>query len=420
MTRLGDRLHIATMESGDLPVVIVGAGAAGLMAAIAAAQSGVRVVLLEGTRDGGRKILISGGGRCNVLPAALDPGRFVTESSAHTLRRLLLSFPLEEQRAFFERDLKIPLALEEESGKLFPSSNRARDVRDGLVNHAKRHGVLVSFGSRLTNLGQISGGWRLQTAGNGPLDARAVVLATGGLSVPNTGSDGVGLELARALGHSMFSPYPALTPLTGDSAPHRELAGVSLHVSLSSPGNRFQTTGGFLFTHRGYSGPAVLDISHLAARARLRGEPLPRITASWCDLGQEEWNGMLQQRTAATVGSVVRRQLPVRLAEGLLAEAGLEPTHPVSQLARDARRRLVDLLVRYELPWSGDEGYRKAEVTGGGVALSEVHPVTLESRRCPGLYLCGEMLDAFGPIGGHNFAWAWATGRTAGIAAARV
>jgi predicted flavoprotein YhiN len=129
---------------------------------------------------------------------------------------------------------------------------------------------------------------------------------------------------------------------------------------------------------------------------------------------------MLQQRTAATVGSVVRRQLPVRLAEGLLAEAGLEPAHPVSQLARDVRRRLVDLLVRYELPWTGDEGYRKAEVTGGGVALSEVHPATLESRRGPGLYLCGEMLDAFGPIGGHNFAWAWATGRTAGIAAARV
>jgi predicted flavoprotein YhiN len=131
------------MESGDLPIVIVGAGAAGLMAAIAAAQSGARVVLLEGTRDGGRKILISGGGRCNVLPAALDPGRFVTESSPHILRRLLLSFPLEEQRAFFERDLKIPLALEEESGKLFPTSNRARDVRDGLVNHAKGRGVLV-------------------------------------------------------------------------------------------------------------------------------------------------------------------------------------------------------------------------------------------------------------------------------------
>jgi predicted flavoprotein YhiN len=119
------------------------------MATISAAQAGARVVLLEGTRDGGRKILISGGGRCNVLPSALDPGRFVTESSPHTLRRMLLSFPLEQQRAFFERDLNIPLVLEEETGKLFPVSNRARDVRDGLVNQAKRQGALVSFGSRL-------------------------------------------------------------------------------------------------------------------------------------------------------------------------------------------------------------------------------------------------------------------------------
>lgn len=407
------------MESENLPVVVVGAGAAGLMAAITAAQAGARVVLLEGTREGGRKILISGGGRCNVLPSALDPGRFVTESSPHALRRMLHSFPLDQQRDFFERDLKIPLALEEETGKLFPVSNRARDVRDGLVNHAGRQGVLVSFGSRLASLERVSAGWRLETTSNGPLTARAVVIATGGLSVPNTGSDGVGLDLVRALGHSIISPYPALTPLTGNSAFHHELAGVSLHSSLSAPTNRFHTTGGFLFTHRGYSGPAVLDISHLAARARLRRESVPQITVNWCALGQEEWNGMLQQRTAATVGSVVRRQLPARLGDGILMEAGLEPALPISQLAREARLRLVDLLVRYELPWTGDEGYKKAEVTGGGVALAEVQPTTLESRRCPGLFLCGEILDAFGPIGGHNFAWAWATGRAAGLSAAR-
>jgi predicted Rossmann fold flavoprotein len=420
MTPWGEGLHIATMESENLPVVVVGAGAAGLMATIAATEAGARVVLLEGTRDGGRKILISGGGRCNVLPSALDPARFVTESSSHTLRRMLLSFPLERQRNFFERGLNIPLALEEETGKLFPASNRARDVRDGLVNEARRQGAVVSFGSKLVALERLPLGWRLNTAGTGPLTARAVVLATGGLSVPNTGSDGRGLELVAALGHTVISPYPALTPLTGNSAFHQELAGVSLHSSLSAQANRFHTTGGFLFTHRGYSGPAVLDISHLATRARLRGKPLPRITVNWCTLGQEDWNGMLQQRSAATVGSVVRRQLPARLSEGILTEAALDSALPISQLAREARLRLVDLLVRYELPWTGDEGYKKAEVTGGGVALSEVHPSTLESRRCPGLFLCGEILDAFGPIGGHNFAWAWATGRAAGIAAARV
>jgi Predicted flavoproteins len=134
--------------------------------------------------------------------------------------------------SFFERDLNIPLVLEEETGKLFPVSNRARDVRDGLVNQAKRQGALVSFGSRLASLEGVPAGWRLETAGNGPLTARSVVLATGGLSVPNTGSDGVGLDLARALGHTVVNPYPALTPLTGSSAFHQELAGVSLHSSF--------------------------------------------------------------------------------------------------------------------------------------------------------------------------------------------
>lgn len=405
----------------ELPVVVVGAGAAGLMAAIFAADAGRRVVLLERTRDGGRKILISGGGRCNVLPSRLDPARYVTSSSPNTLRKLLLSWPLAGQRRFFETSVGLRLVLEEETGKLFPSSNRARDVRDGLVALARRTGVEFRFGESMVGLVHPAGDlpWQVLLEGGEQVRAAAVVLATGGLSVPKTGSDGTGLRVVGRLGHTVHETYPALTPLVAEPPVHAGLAGVSLTVTLEAPlrKGRFTTTGGFLFTHRGYSGPSVLNISHLAVRSRLAGGPRQPILVRWTEFDAAAWDGILRE-ARGTVGAQLRRRLPSRLAERLLAEAGVEAGRGLAQLRREERRRLVEFLTRYPLPWTGDEGYKKAEVTGGGVALSEIDPRTLESRIHPGLFLCGEILDAFGPIGGYNFAWAWATGRAAGLGAA--
>lgn len=404
------------MNNPDLPIVVVGAGAAGTVAAICAAGGSRRVLLLERTRDGGRKILVSGGGRCNVLPSSLQPNRFVTDSSPNTLKKMLLSWPLAEQRRFFEEEVGVPLALEEETGKLFPTSNRARDVRDGLLRLASRRGVETVFDSVVEDVYPSEGAWvvRLQEART--MRASAVILATGGLSLPGTGSDGTGFRIARRLGHTVHETYPALTPLTADPPRHAHLAGISLDVTLEAPlrKGRFETRGGFLFTHRGYSGPSVLDASHLAVRSRMAGGPPVPLSIGWTPLGPEEWDRRLREGTGA-VSAPLRRALPDRLAETILSEAGVDPARPLPQLRREERRRLVDLLTRYPLPWTGDGGYPKAEVTGGGVALSEVDPRTLESRLHPGLFLCGEILDAFGPIGGHNFAWAWATGRAAGL-----
>jgi predicted Rossmann fold flavoprotein len=394
--------------------VVVGAGAAGLMAAIFAAEGGRRrVVVVERTRDGGRKILISGGGRCNVLPSELTPTRYVTASSPNSMRKMLLSWPLAEQRRFFEEELGVPLALEAETGKLFPVSNRAVDVRDGLIAMARSRGVRFEFESEVTSLAPAREGWRVGLRDGREIQGAAVVLASGGLSVPKTGSDGAGLRLAGELGHVIHPTYPALTPLTCDPPRHAALAGISLSVTLTAPLSRgaFSSRGGFLFTHRGYSGPSVLDISHLAVRSG-SGDRQP-ILVQWTELDAEEWERALLARTG-TVASILRRRLPDRLADQLIDESGVEPHRPLGQLRRDERARLVDLLARYPLPWTGDEGYKKAEVTGGGVALAEVNPSTLESRLHPGLFLCGEILDAFGPIGGYNFAWAWATGRAAG------
>lgn len=399
-------------------IVVIGAGAAGLMAAIAAATAGARVTLVERTRDGGRKILISGGGRCNVLPATIDPHRFVSESPAHLVRAMLRSWPLVAQRAFFERELGIPLALEAETGKLFPASNRARDVRDGLVEHARRAGVELVFETTVTGLERAGGQWTVQTS-RGDRAAHGVVLASGGLSVPMTGSDGIGLRLARELGLKIHETYPALTPLVAEPPKHGLLAGVAatVRVRARADGRTLDARGGFLFTHRGYSGPVVLDVSHVAVRSLRAGAPVS-LRVQWADLNASEWEDTLRA-TSGLVVTAIGRSMPQRLAAALVAESGLPPDRRTSELRREERTALVDCLVSYALPVTGDEGYKKAEVTGGGVALDEVDLRTLESRAHRRLFLCGEILDAFGPIGGHNFAWAWATGRAAGLGAAR-
>jgi hypothetical protein len=226
--------------------------------------------------------------------------------------------------------------------------------------------------------------------------------------------------MARALGHTVHEPYPALTPLLADPPIHADLAGVSLDVTLRVPGARprFETSGGLLFTHRGYSGPAVLDASHLAVRSP-GGATRQPLTVQWTPLDAPAWDAALRTGRG-NVGTVLARTMPSRLAERLLGEAGAAAGQAVAHLDRDTRLRLITLLTAYPLPWTGHAGFHKAEVTGGGVALAEVDPRTMESRRRPRLFLCGEMLDAFGPIGGHNFVWAWVTGRAAGIGAGQV
>jgi hypothetical protein len=198
---------------------------------------------------------------------------------------------------------------------------------------------------------------------------------------------------------------------------------VSLNVRLRAKwrGKSAEASGGFLFTHRGYSGPSVLDLSHIAVRSRMNGDD-PADAAvfrvAWSAKDAAEWQRELTT-SAGLVVTTVARHLPHRLAVQLLKEAGIPSDREAAGLRRHERTALLEALTSFVLPYTGDEGYKKAEVTGGGVALDEVNPQTLESRHHAGLFLCGEMLDAFGPIGGHNFAWAWATGRAAGFGASR-
>ncbi len=402
------------------PVAVVGAGAAGLCAAIFAGRAGARIALLEGRPRPGAKIRASGGGRCNVLPSEVSPADFHTAGSPHTLRNILGSWPLDQVRSFFTHDLGVPLK-REATGKLFPVDDDPRRVVAALLEACARAGAALLGDHRVVAVRREehpSGPLHvLALAGGGALRCRRLVLATGGLSLPKTGSDGAGYRFARALGHTLAATYPALVPLLSRDARWSALAGVTVTVELSARrGGRLleRREGGFLFTHRGFSGPVVLDLSRWVT-APAGGEV--ELRARWGGAAAPDWEATLRGAGGRGAAALLAEHLPRRLALLLLELAGVPPDARPAGLPRPARRALAGWLAACPLPVAGDEGYRIAEVTGGGVPLAEISPRTLESRRAPGLYLAGEMLDATGRIGGYNFLWAWVTGQLAGMAA---
>lgn len=407
----------AARDAGDAGIVVVGAGAAGLFAATFAARAGACVTVLETATKPGAKIRVSGGGRCNVLPSAAGIADFWTTGSLPALRNVVFSWPLPEVRAHFERQLGIAL-VDEPSGKVFPRSGSAREVADALLADCRRAGAELRTGCRVEAIRATAGGFALRMAGGGEAGARRVVLATGGMSLPKTGSDGAGYGFARALGHTVRAPRPALVPLLAADASWGELAGVSLPVTarVVAAGHTLEErSGDFLFTHRGFSGPVVLDLSR---RFTDPEAPPAEFRVAWGAEPAAAWDERLRGAAGRGVAALLRERLPDRLADRLLARAGVAPDARTSRLPREARRALVAALSDCALGIAGSEGYRTAEVTGGGVPLEEVAGRTLESRIRPGLHFAGEILDATGRLGGFNFLWAWVSGRAAGLAAA--
>ena len=402
-------------------VLVVGAGAAGLYAAICAARAGRRVVLLEKNLRPGLKILISGGGRCNLTTTRSGPDLEAQygRTRGRWLRHALRAFPPSALVALV-RDAGVPVQ-EEDLDKIFPVSGRAADVLQALLALAEEAGVELVTGAPMLDL-QRDGAGFLVDSGSTSWAADRVILATGGLSYPKTGTTGDGYRVCQELGHRLVDPRPALAPLLVEEPWVRDLAGVTLvDVVLTLRDGQGQVVcrrqRPVLFTHKGLSGPGAMDLA---------GDVEQGEGACWVELdfapGQtreqldKELQDLGRSHGRRSVGQSLPRSIPERLRRTLVGAAGADG--PVAELAKGRRRELVERIKRSRVPVARSLGFAHAEVTRGGICLQEVDARSMASRIVPGLFLCGEILDVDGPIGGFNFQAAFATGRLAGMHAA--
>lgn len=427
----------------ECDILIIGAGAAGLMAAITSARRdpSLQVLVLDGARKVGAKILVSGGNRCNVTNQDVHAARFHTESdpagagalkgdgSKSFVGRVLRAFNAEATRRFFE-SIGVPLKLEP-TGKYFPTSNSSRTVLDALLRELAASGATLKTGQRVTALERDGDSWKATTqseAGASTYSARSVILCSGGKALPKTGSDGAGYDFAVALGHTLIRTTPALTPLLSEPiAPgrvaHAHMAGLTLPVRLKLQSEAqvlMERAGSFLFTHGGYSGPVALNLSRHVARRRW-DLPQARVVASWLhEVPAEQegawWQSFVRENAKKSVTNALKMHLPERLALELAA-----PFEGVAlgRLSTSQSKALRQKLFSHELPVEGVDGYVKAEATAGGISLAEIEPSTMMSKLALGLFLAGEVCDVDGWLGGYNFQWAWSSGVVAGRGAAR-
>ena len=414
-------------------VLIVGAGPAGLMAAVAASASGRRVRVCERMPAAGRKLLATGGGRCNLTHASPpDEMAAAFGRQGRVLRAALRAFPPDALRAWFAA-AGVPTMVQDD-GCVFPVSQKARDVLDALRQQAQRGGAEICCGCLVRRIvvreGAVAG---VETA-TGPVEAGRVILAAGGCGYPALGSNGSGFDLAAAVGHTLVRPVPALVPLVTVEDWPRELAGIVLdpaRVRCDATGrDRHAHVGPLLFTHRGVSGPPALDVSGAVAErlacaegaaGTQAGGNAPRgvmLRVAWrADRDTAAWRALFdhwrETHGGRALHNLLAGELPVRLAQTLCRLAGAADV-----AAARARRAQLDQLAGWcgdaPLEIAGTEGWEQAMVTRGGVAWDEVNPRTLESRRASGLFFAGEVLDADGPCGGYNLTWAFASGRLAG------
>lgn len=417
--------------------IVIGAGAAGLIAAFTAAERHKTTLLLEKNPRAGVKILMSGGTRCNltqhtnvrgIVDAYGDQGRFL-----HAPLAVLSPADLVK----LLEDEGVPTKVEE-TGKIFPVSNRASDVVDALQRRLARSGAELSLGEPALEILRTAEGFEVVTPRRRLL-ASTVIVTTGGLSYPGSGTTGDGYAWARNFGHSIVETRPALTPLTTNDRWVQELTGLTIpdvlvqivptgeepvsplalrRVKGSKRGVLAEQRGSFLFTHFGLSGPAVLDVSRAVT-----SHAAPQQLAMVCDFLPEMKLELLDEQVRQECAAdgkkqalgVLARHVPRRLAESISQQLGLPATLRGAELSKADRARVVRLVKQCRIHLSGALGYKKAEVTAGGISLAEVDSRTMQSKLVPGLFFAGEVLDLDGPIGGYNFQAAFSTGRLAGL-----
>lgn len=384
----------------EFDAIILGAGGAGLMCAGVAAQRGRRVAVIDHNDEPGRKILISGGGRCNFTNLGAAPDRYLS-ANPHFARSALSRYTAQDFLALVEAH---GIAWHEKTlGQLFCDGS-ARQIVAVLMDECAKGDVTFRFGAPIRDVAHSDGRFRV-TAGERTLTAPAQVIATGGPSIPKLGATGFAYDLARQFRLKVVEPRPALVPLTlsGDDALFRTLSGVAAPVEARCGGAAFREAA--LFTHRGMSGPAILQVSSYWRRGQAVAiDFLPQATKGWLREAKRE-------RPRSRVSTLLNQQLPARLAETLAERLALDGE--LANLADKALETAEQRLADWTFMPNGSEGYAKAEVAAGGISTAELSQKTMEARTVPGLFAIGEAVDVTGWLGGYNFQWAWASGYAA-------
>jgi predicted Rossmann fold flavoprotein len=404
-------------------VTVIGGGSAGMVAAISAARSGAEVVLLERMNRVGKKLLVTGNGRCNLTNVDCQLSRFHGGNRA-VVAAVLAQFPVPDTLAFFER-LGIACKTEED-GKVYPHSDQASAVLDVLRYELEQLNVGVLVQAEVTAIDPSRSGFALELQDGRQVGASRVVLATGGRAGPQFGSNGSGYRLAQSLGHRLIEPIPGIVSLRLAAPFLPRLKGVrfvgSVEARCGSDVLR-REAGEILFTDYGISGPPVLQVSRMVTAA-MTAKAAPVVALDlFPHLDLDQLDGVLKDRLAqqgrkpldkGLIGLLNKRLIPV-----VLAQAGIRDASQASAaVTAQERRRLSALLKDWSFDVTGSQSWHDAQVAAGGVPLDEVNPETLESLRQPGFYLCGEVLDVDGDCGGFNLQWAWSSGWVAGRHAA--
>ncbi|HEY4541592.1 MAG TPA: NAD(P)/FAD-dependent oxidoreductase [Noviherbaspirillum sp.] len=393
-------------------VAVIGAGAAGMMCAAVAGQRGKRVVLIDHAGKLAEKIRISGGGRCNFTNINATHQNYLSENP-HFCKSALSRYTAQDFLALVKR-YRIGHH-EKHRGQLF-CDDSAEQIIDMLKSECLKGEVSWRMPCKVESIDKGEDGFVIATD-HGDIAASSVVIATGGLSIPKIGATDLGYRIATQFGLNVIEPRPGLVPLTFDGpswAPFAPLAGIALEVDVSTGSGKGKGAkkGYFredlLFTHRGLSGPAILQISSYWQP----GTPIVLDLLPEMDVAEE----LIGAKTTVKkqLGNVLAQWLPARLAEGLLVANGFAPDARLADMPDAKLRKLGDAINRWAIVPTGSEGYRKAEVTLGGVDTRELSQQTMMANKVPGLYFIGETVDVTGWLGGYNFQWAWASGFAAG------
>lgn len=408
-------------------IIVIGAGASGLMAAITAAREGAAVTVLEGMEKPGKKLLVTGNGRCNLTNTCQERTDRYRGSTEEFINTVMEQFPVEKTMAFFE---ELGLILHSREGYIYPYVNQASAVLDVLLLETRRLPVKIKCREKVTELYKTKNIWKVKTA-SWSYDADAVILAAGSMAAPATGSDGSGYALAKKQGHAIITPMEALVPLKVQENWVKKMAGlrmqaqVTLILGTSDSGEgecrelKYTESGELQWTEYGISGIVVFQLSRYAVRALAAKRNVAVFVDLMPHLEMEALKALLgKRRTDGTLEDFLTGLLPKKAIPVILERMSLRPSEKAAQMGEEQIDVLAEHIKSLKLTVTGHKTFDAAQVCSGGVDTSQIHSKTLESKKQSGLYFTGELMDVDGICGGYNLQWAWSSGYTAGCHAA--